>query len=1258
MRSPLYEAADNDLEIYQGFFKNGGVNGNQVGGALIYRSVSRDGVVGAWVSEPLNFFSDVGGSQFWRAILPSTEISPTDVIEYYLRVDFEGPQPETTYLYGNDLIGDFSVTLDEAEAQGAPYSLRNRPGWIFHAGDVTVTGAGLTLGVKTGYVGPTNDPVSLWSNQGAVYFTNDGSSPVGSLGVASGTTSVVPLVFDGTQQDDSGNGNAAMFRASLDGVLDGLPLGGEIRYRIGLWNTDTNEEKFADHSAGVDNSEFVYTNGQLGDPVLTINGLNGNYTTSKLFVDEIAGDSIPLEINFAPGEPNITEAEIYTNLNRRDRAGIDANNDGYPDGISALDGNDLVAGDDTHYYRAYPMTEVGPGQYSLTLNGEKTGAYRLTARWKVAGDDDWRWYTNIAANRRDHAVTISPIDARDIVLYEINVLNIEATGDTFETRSTIEDMHNAAGALHNGNNRWDLDYLTGLGANWLWFQPIHPAARDGREPFGGWQNVGNPPYEPGSPYAVKNFFEISPIMTKDFVGSPFDNEDLANPVNRETAMLAWQDFAAAADAKGVGLMLDAPFNHTGFDVELAEIGVELFQPDGQTWLPSDEIRNREARFFSAEGNYGARASSAANIAAAPDREDFGKWRDVKDVFFGRYDALVENAQEPQLSSYTNEGDWFDSTDPSWTATDFFQNGEPRNVTKLVWVYFAKYAPYWLEKTRPEGQNINSENVPGLTLEQRYEWDARGIDGLRCDFGQGLPPQAWEYMINYVRSYKWNFVMMSESLDGGAVTYRSNRHFDILNENIVFPLKAASNKFDYRNIFEDRRNAYGQGLVLTNSVSHDEENYADPWEALIRFATVSTLDGVPMIFPGQELGISTTFGYDHYELNFGKQIPHFKRFNSMHPIWLDSDFGNLQLYPVYSAIGQARLESPALRSSERWFLDGDGNNPVIHAVAKYEAAGLSPAVSDVVIALTNLDRNNQQSDNFVIPSPLKNLLGLADNRMYNVKNIAAYTGFDETRRDEWLWGSGLTGAELESSGFFAQLNPVPTTAAGWETAPYEAQYLKLYDITAPTGVIEGIDLPYPQAYGIGDSVRFSWQPLGADAMGVEPAYRVNWFIGGQPAGSALVSDSYYTVIANIGDEVAIRVQAVNPDFPDNGGPLSDLSDTVILLAPEGDEDGDGQTNLEESIAGSDPFLASSRFAVTGLEVEENQVVLTTPSTEGRFYYLQASNTLQESDWVTLPASPQEADDLIRFDYVMEEGSDFRFFRIMVTESELSHGTTSG
>jgi len=33
----------------------------------------------------------------------------------------------------------------------------------------------------------------------------------------------------------------------------------------------------------------------------------------------------------------------------------------------------------------------------------------------------------------------------------------------------------------------------------------------------------------------------------------------------------------------------------------------------------------------------------------------------------------------------------------------------------------------------------------------------GIDGIRADFADGIAAACWEYIINKVRSQKWNFV---------------------------------------------------------------------------------------------------------------------------------------------------------------------------------------------------------------------------------------------------------------------------------------------------------------------------------------------------------------------------------------------------------------------------------------------------------------------------------------------------------------------
>jgi Bacterial TSP3 repeat len=637
---------------------------------------------------------------------------------------------------------------------------------------------------------------------------------------------------------------------------------------------------------------------------------------------------------------------------------------------------------------------------------------------------------------------------------------------------------------------------------------------------------------------------------------------------------------------------------------------------------------------------------------------------VKDIFFGRYDALVEFDSEPERSSHTSEGDWFDATDADWTANDFVLGGQNKNATRQVWKYFARYATYWLEKTRPAGQNRNSSTESGLTQTQRYAWDARGIDGLRCDFGQGLPPQAWEYMINAAREKKWNFVMMSESLDGGAVTYRSNRHFDILNENIVFPLKTATTKSDYRGIFESRRDVYGQALVLINNVSHDEENYDDPWEALIRFSVAGTMDGAPMIFPGQELGISRTTGYNHYELNFGKQVPHFKRFNSMQPIWSDSNFGNDQLYPVYAGMGTARGASKALRSSNRWFLDGDGNNAKIHAVAKYEASGSSPAFQDVVLAFANLDRNAVQSDNFKIPNALATHLGLQDSRTYNVKNIAAYEnagiGMGE-RRNNWLWGAGYTGAQLKSAGFFLSLNRVPTmntsansSDAAWNQRPFEAQYLKLHDVTPPPG-----SAPNASYYQIGTTGMFTWTS-NAGVHDNIAEWRIS--IGTTPGGSDVANNlslpggtsgynftgtagaTYYATLTAISGAGVSSTSAGS----DSGAPNSASQTTpVILLSATGDQDGDGMTNAAEQTAGTNPLSQASVLKVTSSSRPSGTSFdITWSSVPGKIYRVQASTTLASNSFTDISGDiPASAGAKTSYSDVAANGL-WKFYRVRV------------
>ena len=633
---------------------------------------------------------------------------------------------------------------------------------------------------------------------------------------------------------------------------------------------------------------------------------------------------------------------------------------------------------------------------------------------------------------------------------------------------------------------------------------------------------------------------------------------------------------AAADAAGINVMLDEPFNHTAFDCELDAKGVQYFANGAQ---PTSQIRSNEARFYSRTDEYDMRASSAGNIALAPDRYDFGKWPDVHDIYFGRYAALVPNSS--QEGDYLSEGDWFDYSIGSESSSGS-GNGHFDAITQNVWRYFSDCILYWLDQT-------------GCPTNTPANQTCRGIDGLRADFGQGLPPQCWEYIMNKVRSRKWDFVFMSESLDGGAVTYRSNRHFDVLNENIVFAFQSAASASDYRNLFESRRSAYGQGLVLLNTTSHDEEGYADPYEALIRYAVGSTIDGAPMIFYGQELGTAQTFGFDLYQSNFGKLIPQFMTYNSLQPIFANRANGVDFLWPVYAAINQARGFSRALRSSNRYFLDQTNGAPQssLFSVAKYEQANGSPNFYDVVFAFANLDRNNPQQGffNVNIIQNNANLFGLKPARIYNVKNISAYTAADPNRRNYWQWGGGVAGSNVLANGLFVSLNPVPSSNGAWATAPFEAQYLKLYDVTPPAAPPAPAA---PKAYAIGTVATFSWPAL-IDPDGGVSGYHVR--VGTAPGASnvldVVVAGASVAATNVFGNTLYAFVSAIN-NASVEGAP-SPSSAGLVLLDPN-------SILLSASTAGG-------------------SVTLTWPGAlSANFTAVYSATNLAPANWAPVPGNP--------------------------------------
>ena len=181
----------------------------------------------------------------------------------------------------------------------------------------------------------------------------------------------------------------------------------------------------------------------------------------------------------------------------------------------------------------------------------------------------------------------------------------------------------------------------------------------------------------------------------------------------------------------------------------------------------------------------------------------------------------------------------------------------------------------------------------------------------------------------------------------------------------------------------------------------------------------------------------------------------------------------------------------------------------------------------------------------------------------------------------------------ANGIFVSLNSVPGTDGGWTNAPFEPQYLKLYDVTPPAAPgAPGT----PKPYALGASVTFSWPAL-ADPDGGVSGYHViiGTSLGGSNAYNAIVSGTSVTVSNNLGAILYAEVSAINNAEVE--GSRSATSAGTILLDPNGDYDHDGMGNGAEDLAGTNPLDANSVLRILSLA---NGNLLTWSSVAGRTY----------------------------------------------------------
>ena len=595
------------------------------------------------------------------------------------------------------------------------------------------------------------------------------------------------------------------------------------------------------------------------------------------------------------------------------------------------------------------------------------------------------------------------------------------------------NVMNATGDDHNGRStfrdmyedgRMGIQYLKDLGVNCIWLQPFHPiGAKDDC-------NSGTL----GSPYSIKNLFQVAP--------------HLGSQNTRENAMHEFTNFVQAAAAEGISVIFDVIFNHVATDIEIERDPSNPYQLYSN---PLTEMRNVRPQWFSRyvgnhpacqttkpgsdHGNYRwwEPAQNAGEIGPAPaDRHDF-VWPDAFDLFWGTYPAL---------------GNINDTSDGEWVLS---------NDVKEMVEYYAYFIEYWIEVTG------------GHT------------GGFRCDFAQGIPRKAWQYLINRGKSVKPDLYFVSESLDGGSIAYRAWKGgFDAINENQLWAIVDNPNiqTTDLRAVIDSRKTQFGLALILRGTMNHDQGPWLGrKWDALAMHSVFAAVDGTPQMYMGQELGYDSLGQYSKERVEFGRTIANIREYHNINNLWDNrNNFGNDALWHRYKDANLGRARAEVLRTANQYYLDQRNGGPhqKIFSVLKYENLGWDPADQQVVLAFVNLSPQQGQSGTFNLDIPA---IWLEPSRLYNVRNLAS------SNPNQKLWGDGRTGADIKANGIFVGFSGNVSEEGS------VAQFLVLEE--------EG-DAPPP---GPGDAITSLDGPTHWPENGsIEPGQEIWINIGSAPAGA--------------------------------------------------------------------------------------------------------------------------------------------------------------
>lgn len=409
--------------------------------------------------------------------------------------------------------------------------------------------------------------------------------------------------------------------------------------------------------------------------------------------------------------------------------------------------------------------------------------------------------------------TTEQLENRKLVIYQMLVRYFGNKNTTNKFYGSIEE--NGCGKF-NDITELALKELKKLGVNYVWYTGvIEHATMTDYSAFG--IKVDDPDVvkgRAGSPYAIKDYYDVSP--------------DLADDVNNR--MAEFEALIKRTQAEGLKVVMDFIPNHVA----------RTYYSDAK---PKNVI------------DFGA-------------KDDVNKAFDSKNDFYylPNQQFIVPAGYNPggsELNSDLKDGQ-FDENPAKVTGNNVFSN--------------APKIDDWFETIKLnyglDVQNNNTKNfLPRPPIWKKLRailafWASKGVDAFRCDMAEIVPIEFWSWVITDLKKQYPELIFISEAYNKHEYkNFLVNGKFDYLYDKVglydsikrLIRNEPAANVKEISYVWQKESNGFSQHM-LRFLENHDEtriasDNFAgNAWYAVPGMVITATLSTGPvLIYNGQEVG---------------------------------------------------------------------------------------------------------------------------------------------------------------------------------------------------------------------------------------------------------------------------------------------------------------------------------------------------------------------------------------------------------------------